>query len=403
MDPLEGTSITAKGGPNAMAVVALAEKGGFLHAPDIYMDKIAVGPGLPDGVVHLDAPPRRTCASWRRPRSARSPTWWSACSTATGTRSIIKACRAAGARIMLIPDGDVSGVVAVAQPEAGVDMYMGSGGAPEGVLAAAALRCIGGQMQGRLLFENEEQVARARGMGVADPNRQSTSSRTWRSGEVMFAATGVTTGPMLRGVRRYRQRRDDPFHRHAQQVRHGALRRGAPQFRAEARRLRRPDGLAAASTRGRPRGSGRCSGVARSVTGRRWVWRDGEARAGLAIAQRLDAAGTGRPAAGGARHRGGGGGGLPRAHPARAAARPLRCWSTWTRPPRAWPRGAAAARPSAVFGDYDVDGACSGALMVRAAAPAGLQVTHYVPRPAEGGLRARTRPPSARCASAAPR
>jgi fructose-1,6-bisphosphatase II / sedoheptulose-1,7-bisphosphatase len=114
----------------------------------------------------------------------------------------IKQCRAAGARIMLIPDGDVAGVVAVSQPETGVDMYLGSGGAPEGVLAAAALRCIGGQMQGRLLFENDEQVARAREMGVEDPNRIYGMEDMAR-GEVMFAATGVTTGPMLRGVRRF--------------------------------------------------------------------------------------------------------------------------------------------------------------------------------------------------------
>jgi fructose-1,6-bisphosphatase II / sedoheptulose-1,7-bisphosphatase len=202
VDPLEGTSITAKGGPNAMAVVALAQKGGFLHAPDIYMDKLAVGPGLPAGVVSLDAGVEENLRELAKAKK-RSVTDLVVCLLDRDRhKEIVKRCRAAGARIMMIPDGDVSGVVAVSQPDTGVDIYMGSGGAPEGVLAAAALRCIGGQMQGRLLFENDEQVARAREMGVTDPNHI-YGLEEMASGEVMFAATGVTTGPMLRGVRHF--------------------------------------------------------------------------------------------------------------------------------------------------------------------------------------------------------
>jgi fructose-1,6-bisphosphatase II / sedoheptulose-1,7-bisphosphatase len=202
VDPLEGTSITAKGGPNAMAVVALAPRGGFLHAPDIYMDKIAVGPGLPPGVVDLDETPERNLRELARAKKTDISDLVVCLLDRDRHKEKIRAIRAAGARIMLIPDGDVAGVVAVAQPETGVDMYLGSGGAPEGVLAAAALRCIGGQMQGRLLFENEEQVARAREMGITDANRKYGIEDMAR-GEVMFAATGVTNGAMLRGVRRF--------------------------------------------------------------------------------------------------------------------------------------------------------------------------------------------------------
>jgi fructose-1,6-bisphosphatase II / sedoheptulose-1,7-bisphosphatase len=201
VDPLEGTSITAKGGPNAMAVVALAGRGGFLHAPDVYMDKIAVGPGLPDGIVDLDREPGENLRSLARARDCDVSDLTVCTLDRDRHKEIIKACRAAGARLMLIPDGDVSGLVAVSQPEAGVDLYLGWGGAPEGVLAAAALRCIGGQMQGRLIFENDEQIERARAMGITDPGRKYTLADMAR-GEVMFAATGVTTGPMMRGVRR---------------------------------------------------------------------------------------------------------------------------------------------------------------------------------------------------------
>ena len=202
VDPLEGTSITAKGGPNAMACVALAQRGGFLHAPDIYMDKLAVGPGLPEGVVNLDASVEENLRELAKAKK-RSITDLVVCLLDRDRhKDIVKRCRAAGARIMMIPDGDVSGVVAVSQQDTGVDIYMGSGGAPEGVLAAAALRCIGGQMHGRLMFENEEQVARAREMGITDPNRI-YGLEDMAKGQVMFAATGVTTGPMLRGVRHF--------------------------------------------------------------------------------------------------------------------------------------------------------------------------------------------------------
>lgn len=202
VDPLEGTTITAKGGPNALAVIAVAEHGNFLHAPDIYMDKIAVGGGLPAGVVDLDAPPAdnlRSLAAAKR----RDVSDLVVCILERDRhKELIAKCREAGARIMLIGDGDVAGAIATAIPQSGVDIYMGSGGAPEGVLAAAALRCIGGQMQGRLLYESAEQTERARGMGIADPNRKYTITEM-AAGDVMFAATGVTGGAMLRGVRRF--------------------------------------------------------------------------------------------------------------------------------------------------------------------------------------------------------
>jgi fructose-1,6-bisphosphatase II / sedoheptulose-1,7-bisphosphatase len=201
VDPLEGTSITAKGGPNAIATVALAEKGGFLHAPDIYMDKIAVGPGLPDGVVHLDASPAENLRELAKAKGCEISDLMVCTLDRDRHKDLIKACRAAGARITLLGDGDVAGVINVSQPEAGIDIYMGSGGAPEGVLAAAALRCIGGQMQGRLIFEDEDQVARAKSMGIDDPKRIYAIEQMAR-GNVMFAATGVTSGAMLRGVRR---------------------------------------------------------------------------------------------------------------------------------------------------------------------------------------------------------
>ena len=201
VDPLEGTSVTAKGGPNAIATLALAEHGGFLHAPDIYMDKIAIGPGLPEGVVSLDAPVETNLRELAKAKKCDISDLMVCILDRDRHKAIIKACRAAGARIMLIGDGDVAGVIAVSEPETGIDIYLGSGGAPEGVLAAAALRCIGGQLQGRLLFENDEQITRARGMGVTDPNRIYQVA-DMAQGDVMFAATGVTGGPMLHGVRR---------------------------------------------------------------------------------------------------------------------------------------------------------------------------------------------------------
>ena len=202
VDPLEGTTITAKGGPNAMATVALAEAGNFLHAPDIYMDKIATGPGLPPGVVDLDAPVGENLRNLALAKKIDIGELVLCTLDRDRHQEMIAHAREAGARIMLIGDGDVSGVIMAAQKDSGVDIFVGSGGAPEGVLAAAALRCLGGQMQGRLLFEDEAQVTRARDMGVADPKRKYELAEMAR-GDVMFAATGVTTGPMLRGVRRF--------------------------------------------------------------------------------------------------------------------------------------------------------------------------------------------------------
>jgi fructose-1,6-bisphosphatase II / sedoheptulose-1,7-bisphosphatase len=202
VDPLEGTTLTAKGGPNAMAVVALAEHGNFLHAPDIYMDKIAVGGGLPEGVVDLDAGVEANLRELAKARKCDVSDLVACILDRDRHKEIIDRTRKAGARIMLISDGDVAGVLAAAQPDSGVDIYMGWGGAPEGVLAAAALRCIGGQMQGRLVFEDEGQIQRARDMGLADPHHK-YSCVEMAKGDVMFAATGVTPGAMLRGVRRF--------------------------------------------------------------------------------------------------------------------------------------------------------------------------------------------------------
>src|SRR6516162_9124476 len=151
LDPLEGTTITAKGGANALAVIAMAEAGGFLNAPDVYMDKIAVGAGLPEGVIDLDATPEENLKNLARAKQVDIGDIVARILDRPRHSEVIQRVRATGARIMLISDGDVSGVIATSRPGSGVDIYLGSGGAPEGVLAAAALRCIGGQMQGRLL------------------------------------------------------------------------------------------------------------------------------------------------------------------------------------------------------------------------------------------------------------
>jgi fructose-1,6-bisphosphatase II / sedoheptulose-1,7-bisphosphatase len=202
VDPLEGTTLTAKGGPNALTVVALAEHGKFLHAPDIYMQKIAVGGGLPAHVVDIDAPIGENLKNLAAAKQRDISDLVICTLDRDRHRDIIAGCRQAGARIMLLPDGDVAAAIATTLPESGVDMFVGTGGAPEGVLAAAALRCTGGQMQGRLVFEGEDQVARARDMGMSDPHRI-FSIEEMAGGDVMFAATGVTTGAMLRGVRRF--------------------------------------------------------------------------------------------------------------------------------------------------------------------------------------------------------
>ncbi|MDE8347668.1 MAG: class II fructose-bisphosphatase [Acidocella sp.] len=201
VDPLEGTTITAKGGENALATLALAEHGNFLHAPDIYMEKIAVGGGLPDGVVSLDAPLSSNLKNLARAKGIDVAELMVCMLDRDRHAETIAKIREAGARITLISDGDVAGVIAVSQPFSGIDLYLGSGGAPEGVLSAAALRCIGGQCQGKLLFEDDIQIARARTMGITDPSRIYTITEMAK-GDVMFAATGVTGGPMLRGVKR---------------------------------------------------------------------------------------------------------------------------------------------------------------------------------------------------------
>ena len=202
LDPLEGTTITAKGLPNALAVLAMADHGGFLNAPDVYMDKIAVGGGLPEGVVDLDKTPAQNLGDLAKAKKVEVSDLVVCILDRPRHSELIAKVREAGARIMLIGDGDVSGVIATSTGESGIDIYMGSGGAPEGVLAAAALRCIGGQIQGRLLFRNDDEKGRARKWGITDLNRK-YSMTDMAKGDVMFAATGVTSGSMLKGVRRF--------------------------------------------------------------------------------------------------------------------------------------------------------------------------------------------------------
>jgi fructose-1,6-bisphosphatase II / sedoheptulose-1,7-bisphosphatase len=202
LDPLEGTTITAKGGANALAVIAMAEAGGFLNAPDVYMDKIAVGGDLPVGVVDLDEKPSTNLRNLAKAKKLDVADLVVCILDRPRHTELIAKVREAGARIMLISDGDVSGVISTSQPESGVDFYLGSGGAPEGVLAAAALRCIGGQMQGRLIFRNDDEKGRATRIGITDFNRK-YDLLDLAKGNVMFAATGVTTGTMLQGVRRF--------------------------------------------------------------------------------------------------------------------------------------------------------------------------------------------------------
>lgn len=200
LDPLEGTTITATGGPNAMTVIALAEEGGYLNSPDVYMDKIAVGGCLPNGIVDLDRTPGENLKSVAEAKGKRITDVVACILDRPRHADLIKAVRETGARILLISDGDVSGVMATSQEDSGIDIYLGSGGAPEGVLAAAALRCIGGQFQGRLLFRNDDERERAAKCGITDLDRK-YSILDLASGNVMFAATGVTDGTMLRGVR----------------------------------------------------------------------------------------------------------------------------------------------------------------------------------------------------------
>jgi len=201
LDPLEGTTITAKGGSNALSVIAMAEEGGFLNAPDVYMEKIAIGAGWGE-VVDIDETPAANLKSLAEAKKVEVADLVVCILDRPRHTELIAKVREAGARIMLISDGDVSGVIATSRPESGIDIYMGSGGAPEGVLAAAALRCIGGHMQGRLIFRNDDERGRAKRLGITDLNRKYGLLDLAR-GDVMFAATGVTNGTMLQGVRRF--------------------------------------------------------------------------------------------------------------------------------------------------------------------------------------------------------
>ncbi len=202
LDPLEGTTITAKGGQNALAVMAMAQEGGFLNAPDTYMDKIAVGGSLPDQLVDLDEEPKVNLGNLAKAMKVDVEDLVVCILERPRHAELIAKIREAGARIVLIGDGDVSGVIATSSTESGVNMYWGVGGAPEGVLAAAALRCIGGQVQGRLVFRNDDERARATRCGITDFDRK-YDLHDLAGGDVMFAATGVTDGSMLKGVRRF--------------------------------------------------------------------------------------------------------------------------------------------------------------------------------------------------------
>jgi fructose-1,6-bisphosphatase II / sedoheptulose-1,7-bisphosphatase len=201
LDPLEGTTITAKAGPNALAVLAIAEKGCLLNAPDVYMEKLAVGPGLPLGVIDLARSPTDNVRAIAAAKGVE-PNEVIACVLDRPRHAgLIAELRGLGCGIQLIPDGDVAGVIAVTNPDTNIDVYMGQGGAPEGVLAAAALRCVGGQFQGRLVFRNDDERARAARWGVEDLDRIYHLEEL-ASGDVIFAATGVTDGSLLEGVKR---------------------------------------------------------------------------------------------------------------------------------------------------------------------------------------------------------
>lgn len=203
LDPLEGTTITAKGGQNALAVIAMTEQGGFLNAPDVYMQKIGVGPGIDERRLDLDAPPSEILRLVAKEKDVAVEDLLVCILDRPRHEELIRQVREAGARISLIQDGDVSAVIATCEAETGIDLYMGTGGAPEGVLAAAALQCLGGKMVGRLVFRNEDEKARAAKVGITDLRRVYGTDDLAKPDNVMFAATGVTDGPMLRGVRRF--------------------------------------------------------------------------------------------------------------------------------------------------------------------------------------------------------
>jgi fructose-1,6-bisphosphatase II / sedoheptulose-1,7-bisphosphatase len=201
LDPLEGTTITAKAGPNALAVLAAGEAGCLLNAPDVYMDKIAVGPGYPEGIIDLTKSPRENVEAVAKAKGVAPHEIIVCVLDRPRHEKMIAELREVGCGVMLIPDGDVAGVIATTNPETTIDIYMGSGGAPEGVLACAALRCVGGQFKGRLLFRNDDERARARKWGIADLDKIYDLCDLAK-GDCIFAATGVTNGSLLGGVKR---------------------------------------------------------------------------------------------------------------------------------------------------------------------------------------------------------
>lgn len=200
LDPLEGTTLASKAMPNSLAVVAMAEGGTLLHAPDVYMDKIAIGGGYPAGTVDLDASVTDNLKSVAKAKGVEVSDINVCVLDRPRHAAIIREIRENGAKVSLITDGDIAGVIATTEKTTGIDMYIGIGGAPEGVLAAAALRCIGGQMQGRLITDSESQKERAAKMGIKDFNRKYEMNEM-ASGDVIFAATGVTDGDMLDGIK----------------------------------------------------------------------------------------------------------------------------------------------------------------------------------------------------------
>jgi fructose-1,6-bisphosphatase II / sedoheptulose-1,7-bisphosphatase len=202
VDPLEGTTLTAHDAPNAMCVLALSVKGGLLNAPDIYMDKIAVGANLPKNIVDLDETPAKNIIELAKAKNVKPQEITACVLNRSRHNDIIESIRSSGAKLRLISDGDVAGVINTTDPSTGIDIYIGRGGAPEGVLAAAALRCIGGQMQGRLFYESEQEKERTQKFGITDLYKKYTLEEM-ACQDVMFAATGVTDGNMLSGVRRF--------------------------------------------------------------------------------------------------------------------------------------------------------------------------------------------------------
>ncbi len=202
LDPLEGTTLTAKDMPNALTVIAMGPRGSMLHAPDVYMDKLAIGPGFPEGVVTLEMSPKERVEALAKAKGCATEDITVCVLERPRHEDVIAGIRETGASIRLISDGDVAGVMHCAEAETtGIDMYMGTGGAPEGVLAAAALKCMGGQMFGRLLFRNDDERARATKAGITDFDKIYTRDEMVTE-DVLFAATGVTDGSILPGVRR---------------------------------------------------------------------------------------------------------------------------------------------------------------------------------------------------------